>query len=359
MPIYLDRHDTPDEITPEHVAEMHQADLKVQDEFGCRGFTYWFDDKRKSGFCLIEAPNKEALINMHDHAHGAVPHQIIEVEESMVEAFLGRLEDPEKAKNEKLNIIDEPAFRTLLYCQFQPIVLANKNGYNVSKNDIQTICKELIDQHDGRLVQQKNNSLLFSFLSVSRALDCAIAISEKLEFEYDQKSPLKIALNCGLPITENKENIFEDTISLACRMCEQINGEIIASSEVIELYELENPTYKLKKENIRVLSSSDQEFLICLMDFVERSWDKADFMVGEFAQHLGLSKSQFYRKLKKLTEESPNTFIKKYRLEKALHLLEKGKNTIAEIAFDTGFNSPSYFSKCFQENFGILPSSIS
>lgn len=359
MPIYLDRHDTPEEITPEHVAEMHQADLRVQDEFGCRGFTYWFDDKRKSGFCLIEAPNKEALIKMHDHAHGAVPHQIIEVEEAMVEAFLGRLEDPKKAKNEKLNIIDEPAFRTLLYCQFRPNVFANKNEYTATKKDIQTICNEMIDEHDGRVVKQKNNSLLCSFVSVSKALDCAIAISDKLAFEYDNQSPLKIALNCGVPITENKENIFEDTISLASRMCEQINGEIIASSEVIELYELENPPHKIKKVNIRVLSSSDQEFLNSLMNFVEGSWNKTDFMAGEFAQHLGLSKSQFYRKLKKLTKESPNTFIKKYRLEKALYLLKKGDNTIAEIAFDTGFNSPSYFSKCFQENFGLLPSSIS
>ena len=74
MPIYLDRHDTPEEITPEHVAEMHQADLKVQDEFGCRGFTYWFDNKRKSGFCLIEAPNKEALIKMHNLLHSLTPN---------------------------------------------------------------------------------------------------------------------------------------------------------------------------------------------------------------------------------------------------------------------------------------------
>lgn len=359
MPIYLDRHDTPEEITPEHVAEMHQADLKVQDEFGCRGFTYWFDNKRKSGFCLIEAPNKEALIKMHDHAHGAVPHQIIEVEEAMVEAFLGRLEDPKKAKNEKLNIIDEPAFRTLLYCQFQPIALENKNEYEDSKKNIQAICSKLIDQHDGRVVQQKNNSHLSSFASVSKALDCAIAISQKLAFTYDKQSPLKIALNCGVPITENKESIFEDTIILASRMCEQINGEIVTSSEVLELYKLENPTHNLKKENIRVLNSADQEFLNSLMDFVEGSWNKADFKVGEFAQHLGLSKSQFYRKLKKLTQESPITFIKKYRLEKALYLLKKGEITVAEVAFDIGFNSPSYFSKCFQEKFGILPSSIS
>ena len=80
MPIYLDRHDAPDHVTAEHVAEMHIADLACQDQFGCKGFTYWFDEKRHAGFCLIEAPNREAIEKMHDHAHGDIPAQIIEVE---------------------------------------------------------------------------------------------------------------------------------------------------------------------------------------------------------------------------------------------------------------------------------------
>jgi len=114
MPIFLDRHEMPDEVTAEHVAEMHQMDLKVQHEFGCRGFTYWFDEKRKSGFCLIESPNKEAVKKMHDYAHGGVPSEIIEVDPSFLESFLGRITDPVKGLNQKLNIINESAFRTLM-----------------------------------------------------------------------------------------------------------------------------------------------------------------------------------------------------------------------------------------------------
>ena len=51
---------------------------------------------------------------MHNHAHGQVPSRIIEVETSIVESFLGRIGDPEKAKNTELNIINDPAFRTLM-----------------------------------------------------------------------------------------------------------------------------------------------------------------------------------------------------------------------------------------------------
>lgn len=87
MPLYMDRHDTPPEITAKHVAEMHQADLKVEHLYGCKGITYWCDDKRHHPFCLIEAPNREAIQKMHDHAHGEVPYNIIEVDEKLVESF--------------------------------------------------------------------------------------------------------------------------------------------------------------------------------------------------------------------------------------------------------------------------------
>ena len=93
------------------------------------------------------------------------------------------------------------------------------------------------------------------------------------------------------------------------------------------------------------------------MDFTEKAWNKTDFKVDDFGKYLGLSKSQLYRKLKALTGKSPNTFLKEYRLDRAISLLNKNENNISEIAFETGFNSPSYFSKCFLETYGILPSS--
>ncbi|MDH3323081.1 MAG: DUF4242 domain-containing protein, partial [Flavobacteriaceae bacterium] len=109
MPIYMDRHELTENVTAEHVAEIHQEDLKHEHKFGCKGLTYWFDDKRKSAFCLIKAPNKKAIEDMHALAHGGVPHSIIEVDAAVVESFLGRIGDPVKAQNTELNIINDPA----------------------------------------------------------------------------------------------------------------------------------------------------------------------------------------------------------------------------------------------------------
>jgi len=47
MPIFMDRHDVSETVTAENIAQLHQEDLKIQDQFGCRGLTYWFDEKEK------------------------------------------------------------------------------------------------------------------------------------------------------------------------------------------------------------------------------------------------------------------------------------------------------------------------
>ena len=95
----MDRHATVG-VTPEALADAHQQDVAVQSKFSCKCFTYWFDEQRKSVFCLIEAPNRQAVYEMHRASHGLEPNQIIEVDRSSVAAFLGRLTDPENADRE-------------------------------------------------------------------------------------------------------------------------------------------------------------------------------------------------------------------------------------------------------------------
>jgi AraC-like DNA-binding protein len=80
--------------------------------------------------------------------------------------------------------------------------------------------------------------------------------------------------------------------------------------------------------------------------------------VGAFGKEVGLSRSQFYRKLSSITGLSPNDFLKEFRLKKALLLLENKKGNVAQIALRVGFNNPSYFTKCFQKRYGTLPSHL-
>ena len=229
-------------------------------------------------------------------------------------------------------------------------LFAQKFHNNVSKT---------FNKFDGRVVKKDNNTYLVSFKSVTDAVLCAL----KIQFQFKYVTPkldantrrLNIALSSGVPVT-NKENIFEDTIILATRMCDIVKEQLVITNEVRLLYESENRNAAIDDKMIKVLKPNEEKFLSQLVDFVEKVWNKPNFHVNDFSEALGLSKSQLYRKLTTLTGQSPNNFLKEFRLHKALRLLHKQQGNISEIAFETGFNSAAYFSKCFLNKYGILPS---
>jgi AraC-like DNA-binding protein len=360
MPIYMDRHDIPEEITAEHVAQMHQEDLKVQHLFDCKGMTYWCDEHRKTAFCLIEAPNKAAIQKMHNHAHGDFPHRIIEVNKNIVESFLGRIEDPEKSQNTKLNIINDPAFRVLMRVETSDYLhRLEANPFSVFTQKFHNSITKSFKQFEGNIVKQDTNSYMVSFKSVSNAIVCAL----KIQYNFKDMTPktdastrkLKIGVSAGAPVT-HKSEFFEDTLTLAKRLCEIVSDQLVITSDVRSLYESENRNKFINKEQIRTLNPEEEKFLTDVMDFVETIWNTPDFNVNDFSKKLGFSKSQLNRKLKNLTGKSPNNFIVEFKLQQALKLLQEQKGNISEIAYETGFNSAAYFSTCFKNKFGILPS---
>jgi AraC-like DNA-binding protein len=362
MPIFMDRHDVSEAVTAENVAQIHQEDLKIQGQYGCRGLTYWFDDQRKTAFCLIEAPDAEAIKKMHQQAHGDVPHMVIEVDASLVESFLGRIEDPVKAQNTALNIINDPAFRIIMIISLDKSFTTpiQSPSFKSLLQHYNSTILDLLNSHDGSLVKQNEKQFLVSFKSVTHALRAAVEIQSLFKEHIDktvEKINLKIGLSSGVPVSE-KNLIFEDTIKLAERMCRVVQGKIIASSEVKELYNSEN-AIALNEDNIYCLTKPDERFLTLLMDYLESAWNNTNLKVDDFSKPVGCSKSQLYRKLMLLTGKSPNTFIKEYRLDEALVLLSKHTWNVSEIAFETGFSSPSYFSKCFLKRYNYLPSSYS
>ncbi|MHA4809368.1 nickel-binding protein [Flavitalea flava] len=361
MPIYMDRHDVSESVTAENIAQLHQEDLKIQGQFGCTGLTYWFDEKRKTAFCLIEAPDAEAIQKMHNKAHGQVPHRVIEVDPGIVESFLGRIEDPENTQNSALNIIKDPGFRIIMVIEVKglPLIQNNYAQFKTSLDTYHNAVPNLINVYEGKLVQQSGNHFLASFTSASKAVRAALDIRAVFnDFRNDINNNevlLKIGLCAGMPVTD-KKLIFQDAIKLAERMSKIVKGEIIVSSEVKGLYNSENPVHLDEGRIIVALTQTDEQFLTLLMDYTESSWSDTDFKVDDFSKPMGCSKSQLYRKMNSLTGQSPNTFIKEYRLQEALTLLNKNNGNISEIAFETGFTSPSYFSKCFQRRYGHSPS---
>ena len=359
MPLYMDRHDGLD-ATAKSLAEAHQLDLQVQNKFGCKAHTYWYDEGKQIAFCLIEAPDKKAVEDMHRNSHGLVGNQIIEVQSDIVEHFLGRISDPATI-NHTEKFINETAFRAILYIDCKRI-LTNSSDPKKPETGLSKILNEVIrpalNEFDGIEIKMNNEGMMSSFTSVTKSLNCAMKIQKRIS-EMNKKSKgckivASIGLSTGYPVT-NDDNFFGETVMLAKRLSEIANGHnIVLSYDFRD--ELGGKDKNPVKELIRVTNPTEEKFLNQLMEMTEKIWNDEDFNVVDFSKKIGLSKAQLYRKIISLTGYAPNDFIKNYRLNKALKLLENKRGNISEIAFETGFSTPAYFSKCFQKKFGILPS---
>ncbi len=103
------------------------------------------------------------------------------------------------------------------------------------------------------------------------------------------------------------------------------------------------------------ISRMDKKFLNKISKIVEEQKDR-ELSVEELGEIIGLSRVHLYRKIKKLTGMSVSEYANVVKLRLSLELLKNSGNTIAEIAYEVGFSSPSYFAKCFKEQFGVSPS---
>ncbi len=104
------------------------------------------------------------------------------------------------------------------------------------------------------------------------------------------------------------------------------------------------------------LNPMDEKLLKQAMDIMEKHMDDSDFTTDEFAREMFMSRSNLHLKMKALTGESTNEFIRKMRFNKACKLLKEGKYTISEISAMVGFSTPAYFSTSFKKYVGCLPS---
>lgn len=359
MSIFMDLHIIPG-VTAKAAAEAHRQDLLIQKKYNCNCMTYWVDEENNRAFCLIEAPNAAAVKELHKNAHGLMPHKIIEVNNTVVESFLGRIYDPETPQTleGQLKIFNDPAFRVLVLIQTpDPALLIDKLDSKKCEQlftHLQTGIKQKSKEFEGEIAEYDESIVIISFTSAFNAIGCALSLLDSFSAAEKESLNLNISVNAGMPVTQTKnEMIFGDTIEFGKSMFYLDQPGSVTVAPIIK--ELTHKNYFKEHSNIASLSTSDETILRQLMDTLEENSGDEAFNNDRFCKAMSLSRSSLNRTTQALTGRSPNSLLREYRLSKALQLLKKERDDISQIAFSVGFGSPSYFSKCFKTHFGISP----
>jgi class 3 adenylate cyclase len=232
----MDRHEFTG-LTAAEAAEAHLKDLAVQDQFGVRFVTYWFDDERQTAFCLATGPDKNAVEAVHRASHGFMAYQIVEVDRRTVERFMGGIVEHPPGEP-----YVETAFRTILFTDIEGStsltqLLGDARAMSVLHTHDQ-IVRDALERHGGSEVKHTGDGLMAAFRSVVDGIQSAVQIQKGLTGASDRLPvPLRvrIGISAGEPVTE-RDDLFGAAVQLAARLCSHAEpGAILVSGAVRDL----------------------------------------------------------------------------------------------------------------------------
>lgn len=235
MPIFMDRHNMPD-ATAVDLAEAHRKDVAIQDQYGVKFLTYWFDQSRGNTFCLIDAPDAETAMQVHATAHGQVALDVIPVDLSAVEAFLGRIGDPAPAAgNEGI----DSGLRAVMFTDIvESTAMTERLGDVMALEMIRShdaMTRRALANHGGREIKHTGDGIMASFQSIPAAVACGCAI-QKAFAEFNRASAqalrVRIGIHVGEPVEEHND-LFGATVQIAARVCAAAGPETVVVSGAV------------------------------------------------------------------------------------------------------------------------------
>lgn len=351
MPLYMDIHTVDsDEFSAEDVVKAHMEDLAIQDKFGVKQLKYWVNEHAKTIFCLMEGPDRDACNQVHLQSHGNTACNIIEVADNEYNLFMGQGTDVDDLATTNTGELD-PGYRTILLTN---IVSFTKNDQNILEQ-----IKRIVDKHNGVIVREPDHQTMATFMYANDAISCATSIKEMLDINEDNLE-FNMAVVSGRPVDEKGETFFEETKLKVHGLCALgLNRKLYLDHETIALSDKELSNQNEKRKNFTILNNDDLIFSMNLSKIVNYNFTRSDFTTDDLFSALGFSKSQASRKIKSLTDMSPNQLIQESRLLRSVSAMIKSNKTIAEIGYESGFNSPTYFTRVFKKRFGISPTDFS
>jgi AraC-like DNA-binding protein len=364
MPLYMDFHDLDQfsDETLQQLKEGHKLDLAVQSKYKVEYKHYYVSKENKKAFCVMEGPDKESCEAVHREAHGVVACNIVEVELNQYGAMMGlQVYNSDGLHLHEDGTIDS-GLRTILFISTLAFTSNNRlDGLKLSNHflDYSNELKEVLSRYRGREIASGNNETIYAFTSCASAVHCGSLLQERISYfnkKLDDKKirfETTIAINAGEPVTRESE-FFGETLQLARRLSHTgKDGDMIISACVNEYAQ---PSVMRTKKSLKITSLEDERFINRIIGLLESKIKDENFKIIELSELAGISRPHLYRRVHNLFGRSPNHLISEMRLREAAKLIHKKFGNISEIAYEVGYNNPSYFAKCFQKRFGILPS---
>jgi class 3 adenylate cyclase len=243
MPTYMDMHHDLGDVTEEDIKAAHQRDLELQDQFGVRFLTFWFNQPDGRAFCLVEAPDKESAVACHKASHGLTPHEMIEVERPTLSSFMGDWEAnvPDIARMEGPGTPVDTGLRAIMFTDLVDSTLASTqhgDDHAVAVLDRHDrIVRDALARFSGREVKHTGDGIFASFSYISKAVDAAVAIQRAFA-DVPNDGPgsrVRIGISAGEPV-DRADDLYGAVVNLAARICGHAEpGQTLVSAAVKEL----------------------------------------------------------------------------------------------------------------------------
>ncbi len=282
----------------------------------------------------------------------------------------------EEMKTFILNVRPEPIYEKQLFT----IMVGRIISSETNSPKYQELIKQHVKQYRGNVIQYNTQTFIATFEGPSKAVHCSIDLVNAIQ-------GLNAQLAIGIHIKEclvenciNKETkdfatlIFKQPIPNQILLTHTVKNLLVgagvsctpsktifetASGESLLLFTVdEKPKhYNLNRIDHNRISQHDS-FLKKVLQNINNHLSNEHFSVEMLCKEIGVSERQLQRKLKAITNKSPNKLICSIRLHRAKEMIINQQDTIAEIAYQAGFSNPSYFSKCFKKEFAVSPSDL-
>jgi AraC-like DNA-binding protein len=358
MPLFMDFHKI-DNVTIEAVKSAHIADLSIQERYGVRYIQFWVNEDAGTVFCLTEGPDKETCELVHRMAHGNIACALTEVEPGFYKTIMGEKFLLDEHMVRKTDGTVDQGYRFFLLISIRGIASAKSSRPHLLSipSDVTDLVNSKIALNRGREVRRAGvDSIIGVFDDAGDALSCAVQLKIALDFRAEKSQIVyRGGLSADQPVTKDGE-FFTRAIALAHTMSSTANDSEILVSPLAR--QLCSDQQLLNADQLRYIDLPAQQFLVRLFDLLMKRLPDDRFNIETLCKDIGLSRAQLYRKLTFLTGRAPNNFLRDLRLDKAFSMLRSREDNVTQIAYKVGFNSPSYFAKCFAGKYGRTPSEL-